>query len=41
MAASAPEKESDMSFWTLYRYYRFIGMPRRDAARYAYKLKWR
>ena len=30
-----------MSFRTLYRYYRFIGMSRLDAARYAYQLRRR
>jgi hypothetical protein len=30
-----------MSFWSLYRYYRFTGMPRRLAATRAYKLRMR
>lgn len=30
-----------MTFWSLYRYYRYIGMPRRDAARRAYRYRMR
>jgi hypothetical protein len=30
-----------MTFWTLYRYYRHIGMPFRVAVRRAYQLRMR